>query len=135
MTVICSSCSVALADAAHARFVGFSRYHQSDYFDQTAALCMEAGFRPDIRHEAGQFAGVVAMVSCGLGVAIVPASCLIDRSAGVVVRPLAGSRYRSRLVLIGHPPTTHTEAVQAVAGMAEKALQHLAQRVLQEPGG
>jgi DNA-binding transcriptional LysR family regulator len=119
-----------LGDAAHERFVGFSRYHQSDYFDQTAALCAEAGFRPDTRHEAGQFAGVVAMVACGLGVAIVPASCALDHPPGVAVRHLTGSRYRSRLVLIGSPQAQDAGAVHAVAAVAQAALQGLSDQLL-----
>jgi len=92
--------------AAHERFVGFSRYQESDYFDQTAALCVEAGFRPDLRHEAGQFVSVLSMVACGLGVAIVPASCMVPASGAVsgagkvVFRRLTGSRHRSRLVMV-----------------------------------
>lgn len=91
---------LALKAVAHEPFVSFSRYQESDYFDQTAALCLEAGFRPDIRHEAGQFASVLAMVGCGLGVAIVPASCAALAPSGVVLRRLAGSRQRSRLVVV-----------------------------------
>ncbi len=91
---------LSLKLAAHERFVGFSRHQQSDYFDQTAALCVEAGFRPDLRHEAGQFVSVLALVACGLGVAIVPASCATLGPGGVVFRRLTGSRHRSRLVMV-----------------------------------
>lgn len=92
-----------LRQAAHEVFVSFSRHTESDYFDQTAALCVEAGFTPDIRHEAGQFVGVLTLVACGLGVAIVPASCAtmpFGVGAGVVLRRLSGSRHKSRLVIV-----------------------------------
>jgi DNA-binding transcriptional LysR family regulator len=99
-----------LGKAAHEHFVGFASHHQSDYSDQALALCVEAGFRPDIRHSAGQFAGVLAMVACGLGVAIVPASCFRTGHPGIVQRRLVGSRYRSQLLLIaredGSPAVT-----------------------------
>lgn len=53
-----------LRESAHAHFVSFSRYQQADYFDRTAALCLESGFTPDIRHEAGQCVNVLALVAC-----------------------------------------------------------------------
>lgn len=81
-------------------FVSFARYAESDYFDQTAALCEEAGFAPDIRHAAGQFVSVLAMVGCGLGVAIVPASCALMTPAHVSLRKLTGTRQHSRLVMV-----------------------------------
>ena len=91
---------LALKAAAHEVFVSFSRYQESDFYDQTAALCVEAGFRADIRHEAGQFISVLAMVGYGLGLAIVPASCATLSPPGVVFRRLMGSRHHSRLVMV-----------------------------------
>lgn len=114
-----------LSLASHETFVSFSRHHQSDYFDQTSALCVEAGFRPDIRHEAGQFAGVLAMVACGLGVAIVPASCFTVPRQDIRVRPLARSRYRGRLMLIAAPPGRSSIAVQHMVAMGRAELESL----------
>lgn len=91
---------VALKLAAHEPFVSFSRYQEADYFDRTAALCQEAGFSPDIRHEAGQFVNVLALVACGLGVAIVPASFATLPLGPVVFRRLAASRFKSQLVIL-----------------------------------
>lgn len=115
-----------LAKAAHESFVGFASHHQSDYFDQTMALCVEAGFRPDIRHSAGQFAGVLAMVASGLGVAIVPASCLEGGNRAIVHRKLIGSRYRSKLVLISQENAPNSLA--SVVKLASEQLQHLSLR-------
>lgn len=91
---------ISLKAVAHEPFVSFSRYAESDYFDQTAALCEEAGFTPDIRHTAGQFVSVLAMVGFGLGVAIVPASCAALSPRNVVFRRLPGTRQQSRLVMV-----------------------------------
>lgn len=91
---------ISLKEVAHEAFVGFSRHRESDYFDQTAALCDEAGFTPDVRHEAGQFVSVLTMVGCGLGVAIVPASCATMSPRNVMLRRLQGSRQQSRLVMV-----------------------------------
>lgn len=113
-----------LSKAAHEAFVGFASHHQSDYFDQTMALCVEAGFRPELHHSAEQFAGVLAMVGCGLGVAIVPASCFALGNKAVVQRRLVGSRYRSQLLLIAREDNSPsvTQAI-AIAAKQLKALQ------------
>src|SRR2546429_8185346 len=68
------TCALPIS-AAHEPFVGFARYEDADYFDRTVALCLDAGFTPSIRHEAGQFVNVLALVACGLGVEIGRASC------------------------------------------------------------
>ncbi|MEJ2802261.1 DNA-binding transcriptional LysR family regulator [Comamonas sp. BIGb0124] len=106
-----------LKQALHEVFVSFSRYSESDFFDQTAALCAEAGFMPNIRHEAGQFVNVLALVACGLGVAIVPASCAtLPIRQGVVFRRMTGSRYNSRLVLVAAERRTLDDwSAQAIA--------------------
>jgi DNA-binding transcriptional LysR family regulator len=116
-----------LAKAAHEHFVGFASHHQSDYFDQTLALCVEAGFRPDIRHSAGQFAGVLAMVACGLGVAIVPASCFQAGHPGVMQRRLVESRYRSLLLLIAREGSA--PAVKQAVAIAGEQLKTLSKGV------
>ncbi len=115
-----------LRAAAHEAFVSFSRHGESDYFDQTAALCAEAGFTPDIRHEAGQFVNVLALVACGLGVAIVPASCAtLPMRQGVVFRRLAGSRYQSRLVIVAARPRAPDDWAGQAVGLAVMELQAL----------
>lgn len=91
---------VQLRQVAQQAFVSFSRYVESDYFDQTAALCEEAGFTPDVRHTGGQFVSVLAMVGCGLGVAIVPASCASMAPPQVKLRRIGGTQQKSRLVMV-----------------------------------
>jgi DNA-binding transcriptional LysR family regulator len=116
-----------LSKAAHEHFVGFTSHHQSDYFDQAMALCVEAGFRPEIKHSAGQFAGVLAMVASSLGVAIVPASCFEVGHKAIVQRKLIGSRYRSKLLLISQENgSPHLEKMVTIA---HDQLEALSQRI------
>ncbi len=124
-----SSAPMRLREAAHAHFVSFSRYQQADYFDRTVALCMEAGFTPDIRHEAGQFVNVLALVACGLGVAIVPASFVTLPLSRVVFRRLARSRYKSQLVILRSGQPTQDDWAAQVAAMAVDELRSLAERM------
>lgn len=98
-----SSGTLAVSALERESFVAFSRYTESDYFDQTAAVCEAAGFRADVRHTATQFMSVLAMVGHGLGVAIVPASCALMASSQVLMRRLRGVERKSELVLVAGP--------------------------------
>lgn len=128
-----SRAPIALKLAAHEQFVSFARHQVADYFDRTAALCQEAGFTPDIRHEAGQFVNVLALVACGLGVAIVPASFSTLPAAGVVFRPLEASRDKSRLAILGRPGQQQDGWSQQVAQLAAAELESLAARLAGGP--
>ena len=121
--------AVPLPSLASEVFVAFSRYAESDYFDQTAALCEEAGFTADVRHTATQFMSVLAMVDCGLGVAIVPASCALMLPPRVRLRPLIGLQRNSRLVLIRSADRVQDPWVQSIVELAELELNALAQAV------
>lgn len=110
-------------------FVAFSRYAESDFFDQTASLCEAAGFKPDVRHTATQFMSVLAMVSSGLGVAIVPASCAILAPRGVTMRLLTGVARKSQLVLIANKALLQDEWGQSVLEIAEQELRALEKAV------
>ncbi|MDE2618263.1 MAG: LysR family transcriptional regulator, partial [Burkholderiales bacterium] len=125
---------LALREAARERFVSFSRYQDADYYDRTAALCMEAGFTPDIRHEAGQFVNVLAMVGCGLGVAIVPASFATLPQGQVAFRRLDGSRFQSRLGLLRGPQQEQDDGSSRVVELAVRELERLGKRLLSRQG-
>jgi DNA-binding transcriptional LysR family regulator len=56
-----------------------------DYHDQVVACCRAAGFAPDARHVARSITSQLAMVDCGLGVALVP--------EGAAHRPDDGVRF------------------------------------------
>ena len=77
--------SARLADFRDEEFVMFARAASPSYYETVLALCVTAGFTPHTRHEVRHWLSVAALVSQGLGVAIVPA-CL-SRSG------LAGTRF------------------------------------------
>jgi DNA-binding transcriptional LysR family regulator len=54
--------------------------------------CQAAGFVPRIRHQADDFATVLALVAAGQGVAVVPRLGALDPPAGVVLTPLPSKR-------------------------------------------
>lgn len=120
---------LALKRAAREPFIGFSRYREADYFDRTAALCQEAGFMPDIRHEAGQFVNVLALVACGLGVAIVPASAATLPFGAVVFRQLQASRITSQLVILRSQRRVQDDWSVKMVALAAAELDSLALRL------
>ena len=77
--------SLALVELAGEDFVFFARAASPSYYETVLSLCVTAGFTPLVRHEVRHWLSVAALVSQGLGVAIVPA-CL-SRSG------LAGTRF------------------------------------------
>jgi DNA-binding transcriptional LysR family regulator len=61
-------------------------------YSMALRLCEAAGFTPDIRHHADDFATVLALVAAGQGVAVVPRLGAVDPPEGVVLTPLAARR-------------------------------------------
>jgi DNA-binding transcriptional LysR family regulator len=123
---------IALKQLAHAEFVGFSRYQDAAYFDRIVALCMDAGFSPNIKHEVGEFVSVLGLVSLGLGVAIVPSSLtmltLLARQS-VVFRPLAASKHSSQLAILCSTAWRQQEGADAMLALATAELEDLERRI------
>jgi DNA-binding transcriptional LysR family regulator len=69
-------------------FVMFSRTASPDYYERVLTICTDAGFQPDVRHEARHWLSVVALVAEGLGVALVPAALRHSAIAGAVFVPI-----------------------------------------------
>jgi DNA-binding transcriptional LysR family regulator len=63
---------VDLARFAQEPWVWLRRDASPGYHDQLMATCHNAGFTPDARHIANSIATQLAMVTCGLGVTLVP---------------------------------------------------------------
>ncbi|MEH3086630.1 MAG: LysR family transcriptional regulator [Xylophilus ampelinus] len=69
-------------------FVLFARTVSPDYYERVLSVCADAGFRPEIVHEARHWLAVVSLVSQGLGVALVPQAMRRSRLPGAAFRPL-----------------------------------------------
>ncbi|WEE80491.1 hypothetical protein [Comamonas testosteroni] len=86
-----------------------------------------------MRHEAGQLVNVLALVACGLGVAIVPASFAMFHREQIVFRPLRASRQVSRLaVLVSAQALKSNPMLELVAQLAQSQLQALAAQLAQQ---
>ena len=80
--------TVAVASLRDDPFVLFSRSASPDYHERILAICADAGFRPEVRHEVRHWLSVVSLVSQGMGVALVPSALRRAALRGAVFRPL-----------------------------------------------
>ncbi|RDI24343.1 DNA-binding transcriptional LysR family regulator [Pseudacidovorax intermedius] len=105
---------------AEADFVAFTRHRGPAYFDQAIHLCAQAGFSPRIRYEASTVHGVLDLVGAGLGVALVPASCVLLATPRVRLRPLAMPQKSAVLTVLRRKAGTGTPWL-----VGEEGLQHI----------
>ncbi len=94
-------------------------------YDLTISRCRTAGFAPRIAQNARQMQTVIGLVSCGMGVALVPASVRNLKRTGVSYRPLRGRPALIELGILqrreaGNPLGRHfISALQDVAEAAQ----------------
>ena len=93
---LASADAVDLAAAADESWIGADRGDDSAI---VLAACSAAGFTPRIIHSAKEWNGVVALVSHGFGVCLMPRLAPIPAHHRVVRIPLRGAPAPSRLVL------------------------------------
>lgn len=79
---------LALAQLRGEPFAVVSRAVSPDYHERILALCADAGFYPELRHELRHWLSVVSLVAQGMGVALVPAALEKSGMAGAVFVPL-----------------------------------------------
>ncbi len=79
---------IELAQLAGEPLALVSRDVSPDYHDRILALCAQAGWAPQVRHELRHWLSVVSLVSQGMGVALVPEALQRSGLAGAVFVPL-----------------------------------------------
>lgn len=79
---------VRLKSLGAEQLVMSSRQVSPVYFDMLTGVCRAHGFAPRVLHEVRSIASQIAYVSCGQGVALVPASMRKLAPENVVLRPL-----------------------------------------------
>jgi DNA-binding transcriptional LysR family regulator len=68
--------------------------------DVIRVACSAAGFTPNVAHRSGDWTAIMAMVSAGLGVAVVPRLAQDPPPPGVVIRRLRGEPAARHLFVI-----------------------------------
>jgi DNA-binding transcriptional LysR family regulator len=112
---------IDLAALAREPFILFPRSVSPHYHDQIIATCVEAGFSPQIRHEARLWQTVVTMVEFGMGIALVPAALGKMGGERAVFRPLSSNPYESQVLKLVRAGETNG-IVEGFSGyLAERA--------------
>ena len=86
---------VALSEFRDEPFILFARSFSPTYYDQVVSICVSAGFHPNIHHEARHWLTVLACVSKGMGITLVPRSLIRTRHPEVAFVPLSRSPIES----------------------------------------
>ena len=92
--------SIAMGDLADAPWVLVPARVPSRLRDVTFRAAAAAGFTPRVTQEARELDALIALVSAGLGVTLVPASAARFPRPGAVFLPLAGKSPSFRLVAL-----------------------------------
>lgn len=79
---------IRLQSLSSEHLVMSSRQVSPVYFDMLTNVCRSHGFAPRILHEVCSVASQIAYVSCGQGLALVPASMRRIAPENVIIRPL-----------------------------------------------
>ncbi len=80
-----------LSDLHKEHFVAYGRHWAPGFFDHIMAMCLQAGFSPEIVQETAEMFTASALVGADLGVAIMPRSVVLAQTAGIVFRPIPTS--------------------------------------------
>lgn len=80
--------------------VMFSRGASPDYYERVRNLCAQLGLEPQVRHEVRHWLSVLALVSKGMGYALVPQAMTDSGISGLRFGPLPDSPIRSDVYLV-----------------------------------
>jgi DNA-binding transcriptional LysR family regulator len=112
---------VSLAALRRQPFVFFPRHVAPAYHDIVTAMCRQAGFAPDVRHEAIEYQTMLSLVAAGLGVTVVPISVRNLGRTGVAFRPLSGTKAMAELTLL-YRTAQQSHALEAFITIARETV-------------
>jgi DNA-binding transcriptional LysR family regulator len=81
-------------------FVSFPPSMNTRLLEMTTAACTAAGFRPSVVQEAQQVSTLLTLVSCGIGITLVPKWVAAPHPPGIVYREIANAPPRYELLLV-----------------------------------
>jgi LysR family transcriptional regulator, benzoate and cis,cis-muconate-responsive activator of ben and cat genes len=118
---------ITMRDLQEEAFVAYSERLAPEFLQHWTGLCRKAGFTPRITQEVAEMETAVALVSAGLGVAVVPEGVARRHRNTLTVIALRGERIRSEvgvaILKLDPPPLARRLvdiALQAVAGSARR---------------
>ncbi len=111
--------SIRLADLAEQSFVAGDPEKWAVYDTHLISYCERAGFRPRVVQTAPESRAIIGLVSCGLGIGILPEALVATVDHRVVARPIAGLDARLETVARWYTadmPATLTRFVSHLRG-------------------
>ncbi|SFK31408.1 DNA-binding transcriptional regulator, LysR family [Halobacillus dabanensis] len=93
---------IEVSDLVNESFIMTPRNIGSSYYDSIISLCYHAGFSPKICQEAHELQTIVALVSSGVGVALVPKPMQFFKTDGIVYFELKKSFTTVKTALAWH---------------------------------
>ncbi|RDK08770.1 LysR substrate-binding domain-containing protein [Cupriavidus lacunae] len=127
---LASRSALSIADLANEPFVLFPLRMNSRILEVIIACCASAGFTPRVTQEAGQLQTLLAFVSAGLGVTLVPQWVARVQQPGVTYMTVNDLSTPYELIAAWNPGTDNP----AVAHFREIATSIAGQALHQSPG-
>jgi DNA-binding transcriptional LysR family regulator len=116
---------ITMRDLQKEAFIAYSERLAPEFFQHWTALCRKAGFTPRITQEVAEMETALALVSAGIGVAVVPEGVARRHRRTLTVVTLRAERIRSEvgiaILKLNAPPLARRFvdiALQAMAGSA-----------------
>ncbi len=116
--------AVDLTQLKGERLILFSSLVSPAYHQRIYEMCQAHGFAPEVRHEVRHWLSVIALVSLGQGVAVVPSALQRVGLPGLVFRPLAGAHPPSEMLAMWRREPDNP-LVQALLEHLRQAVQSL----------
>jgi DNA-binding transcriptional LysR family regulator len=108
---------VTVHDLEREAFVCYSERLAPDFFQHWTGLCRKSGFTPRILQEVAEMETALALVSAGVGVAILPEGIALRHRRTLIVIPLKEEQFRSEIGLAFlklNPPPLARQLVKAI---------------------
>jgi DNA-binding transcriptional LysR family regulator len=110
-----------LAELAEEPFVLFPLSQQTRLVEIILASCADAGFIPKVTQEGRQMQTLLALVSAGRGVTLVPQWVVAENMTGVVYRKLSSASEPYGLLLVWRPESSNN-AIHSFINVAREVV-------------
>lgn len=91
---------IRMQDLSNEKFILSSGYHGTTYHEAVISLCDQAGFSPQIALEVPELHTIVAFVSEGMGISLVPSSFRHQQNNAIVYRDLEEVKAELKTVFV-----------------------------------
>ena len=91
--------SLTVADLAKEPFIAYGERWAPEFYQTWTGICRRAGFTPVITQETAEMDTALALVSAGLGVAILPEGVAMRHRQSLKIKSLVQEKVRSQMGL------------------------------------